>query len=134
MPEGSGRPILADGVSTPGEWDDALGIELRSNAQLFLKRAAGFVFLGVKFDPFSLASVDLCISPEGKAMHQLHAGAPLGERLLASTPGTREQTPFLWGSTTGWYANEIRWDERQLQALTDEGKGRDQALVASVYK
>ena len=47
VPEG--RPILTDGVFSPGEWDDALAIRVRPDLQLLLKKNAGFVFIGLKY-------------------------------------------------------------------------------------
>ncbi len=134
VPEGHGKPILIDGVFSPGEWDDALKVEVRPNIQLFLKKSAGFVFVGVRYAPFTIAVADLFISPDGKSIRHLHVSAQLGERLLNDTPGTDDDPEFVWGDTTGWYANEIRWSERKVQALIKEGKERGQAQEASVYK
>jgi len=134
VPQGNGKPILIDGIFSPGEWDDALKINIRPNIQLLLKKNAGFVFIGVRYSPYTLAVVDLCISPDGKAIRQLHVSAQLGERLLNDTPGPDDDPEFVWGDTTGWYANEIRWNAGKAQALMKEGKSRDEAQEASLYK
>jgi hypothetical protein len=135
VPEGNGKPILVDGVFTPGEWDDALTIDVRPGLQLLVKRAAGFVFIGVRYTPYSLAVVDLFISPDGKAIRQLHASAQLGERLLTgSRPDAEDSAPFIWGETAGWYANEVRWNEGKVQSLVKEGKSQSDAQAAAVYK
>ncbi|MDH4196112.1 MAG: hypothetical protein OEW05_01735 [Candidatus Aminicenantes bacterium] len=134
VPEGNGRPILTDGIFSPGEWDDALKIDVRPTVQLLLKKSAGFVFIGIRYIPYTLAVVDLFISPAGKAIRQLHVSAQLGERLLNDTPGSDDDPEFIWGDTTGWYANEVRWSEKKVQALIKEGKSRDEAQEASVYK
>ena len=42
VPEG--RPILIDGLFSPGEWDDALAVRVRPDLQLLFKRSAGFVY------------------------------------------------------------------------------------------
>jgi len=132
--EGNGKPVLTDGIFSPGEWDDALKIEVRPNVQLYLKQSAGFVFIGVKYTPFPLAVIDLFISPDGKAIRHLHVSAQLGERLLNDTPGVEDDPEFTWGDTTGWYANEIRWNEGKVRALTKEGKSQGDAQVAALYK
>jgi hypothetical protein len=134
VPEGNGKPILTDGIFTPGEWDDALKVPIRPNVELLLKKSAGFVFVGIRYIPFTLSVVDLFISPDGKAIRHLHVSAQLGERLLNDTPGTDDDPEFIWGDTTGWYANEIRWDERNVQAMIKEGKDSGQAQEASLYK
>jgi hypothetical protein len=133
VPEGNGKPILVDGLFSPGEWDDALKIEIRPNLQLLLKKSGGFVFIGFKYTPFTLPVIDLFISPDAKAIRHLHVSAQLGERLLNDTPGADDDPEFDWGDTSGWYANEIRWSERKIQAMMKEGKTRDQGQVASVY-
>jgi hypothetical protein len=134
VPEGNGKPILTDGIFSPGEWDDALKIPVRPNIELLLKKSAGFVFVGIRYIPFSLSVVDLFISPDGKAIRHLHVSAQLGERLLNDTPGADDDPEFVWGDTSGWYANEIRWSERKVQALIKEGKDSGEAQQASLYK
>jgi hypothetical protein len=134
VPEGNGKPILTDGIFSPGEWDDALKVPIRPNVELLLKKSAGFVFVGIRYIPFTLSVVDLFISPDGKAIRHLHVSAQLGERLLNDTPGTDDDPEFVWGDTSGWYANEIRWSERKVQAMIKEGKDSGQAQEASLYK
>jgi len=134
VPDWSGRPILTDGVFSPGEWDDALAVQVQPGLQLLLKESGDFVFLGLKYSPFVLSIVDLFISPDGKSVHHLHVSAQLGERLLNETPGLDDDPEFIWGDTTGWYANEVRWSEKKVQALMKEGKKRDEAQEAAVYR
>ncbi len=133
VPEGNGKPILTDGVFSPGEWDDALKVPIRPNIELLLKRSAGFAFIGIRYMPFTLSVVDLFISPDGKSIRHLHVSAQLGERLLNATPGQDDDPEFVWGDTAGWYANEIRWNERKVQALIKEGKDSGEAQQASLY-
>ena len=134
VPEGNGTPILIDGIFSPGEWDDALKISVRPTIELLLKKSSGYLFLGVRYSPFLLSVVDLFISADGKAVRQLHVSAQLGERLLNDTPGTDDDPEFDWGDTAGWYANEIRWSARKMQALMKEGKGQGEAQQAACYR
>lgn len=134
VPEGNGKPILTDGIFSPGEWDDALKIPIRPNVELLLKKSAGFVFVGIRYIPFTLSVVDLFISPDGKAIRHLHVSAQLGERLLNDTAAPGKEPEFIWGDTTGWYANEIRWNERKVQAMIKAGKDSGQAQEAALYK
>ena len=134
VPEGNGKPILVDGVFTPGEWDDALKLEVRPGIQLLLKKAAGFVFIGLKYTPFSLAVVDLFVSPDGKTIRHLHVSAQLGERLAGTATQSQDGPQFVWGDTTDWYANEIRWNEAKVRSLVAEGKDQGAAQAAAVYR
>ncbi len=134
VPEGN-RPILTDGIFSPGEWDDAMKIQIDPNLQLLLKKSSGFVFIGLKYSPFTLSVVDLFISPDGKAIRQLHVSAQLGERLLGvGAASAGDDPPFIWGDTTDWYANEIRWDAGKAQALTKEGKNAGEAQRAALFR
>jgi hypothetical protein len=134
VPEGNGRPILTDGIFSPGEWDDAMRFQIRSDLQLLLKKNGGFVFLGLKYSPFLLSVVDLFISPDGRTIRQLHVSAQLGERPCGGAGGAGEGPPFIWGDTVDWYANEIRWDAGKVQALMKEGKDAGEAQQAAVYR
>jgi hypothetical protein len=134
VPEGNGRPILTDGLFSPGEWDDALTVQVRPDLQLLLKKTAGFVFLGLKYSPVCLSVVDLYISPDGKTVHHLHVSAQLSERRLAGPGSAAEPPPFVWGATSDWYANELRWDPGKAEALKKEGKNQYQATTAALYR
>jgi hypothetical protein len=138
VPEGDGRPILTDGIFTPGEWDDARTITIARNVRLLLKRDSGFVFLGVRFDKAHASdfhgSVDLFLSSDGRAIRQLHAGAQLGERPLNGAADLEDAPAFEWGDTRDWYANESRWSEPKLAAQMKEGKPRDEAQRAAMYE
>lgn len=138
VPEGNGRPILIDGIFTPGEWDDALAVDLRPDLRLHLKKTAGFVFLGVEYSKTDARafhdSVDVFISPDGTSIRQLHVGAQLGERTLNGTPGLDDDPPFDWGETSDWYGNESRWSERNVDVLMKQGQTRPEAQAQSFFR
>lgn len=134
VPDGNGRPILVDGLFSPGEWDDAMAIQVRPDLQLLLKKTSEYVFLGLKYSPFVDSSVDLFISPDGKAIHQLHVSAQLGEILLTGPGSEAGPSPFVWGATSDWYANEIRWDAKKAEALMKQGTARYEAQGAVLYR
>lgn len=134
VPEGTGRPILIDGIFSPGEWDDAVSIRVRPDIQLLLKKTSEYVFLGVKYSPFVLSVVDLFISPDGKAVTHLHVSAQLGERLLPGSGSAAGPPEFVWGATSDWYANEIRWDAGRAEALQKEGKSPFEAQQAALFR
>ncbi len=132
VPEG--RPILTDGVFSPGEWDDALTIRVRPDLQLLLKKSAGFVLLGLKYSPPCRSIIDLFVSPDGKSITHLHVSAQLGERLLAG-PGAADSPPrFVWGATSDWYANEVRWDAGKVEAHMKQGMDRYTAQEAATFR
>jgi len=138
VPQGNGRPILTDGIFSPGEWEDALEVDVRPGFHLLLKKSAGFIFLGIKYTKLDVYqfhdSVDLFVSPDGKSIHQLHVGAQLGERRLNHTPGLEDDPPFDWGYTADWYANEGRWSKLKTDALVKEGRSPEEAQRRSFYK
>ncbi|MEW6335991.1 MAG: hypothetical protein AB1625_01200 [Acidobacteriota bacterium] len=138
VPEGDGRPILIDGIFTPGEWDDARKVELAPNVELLVKRTTSFVYVGVRFakpDPRDFhGSVDLLLSSDGTSIRQLHAGAQLGERPLNGAAEPDAAPAFVWGDTRDWVANESRWNERKVADLMEKGKDRDAALKQSMYE
>jgi len=66
-------------------------------------------------------------------IHQLHVSAQLGERILSSRPEDKDP-PWTWGRTIGWYANEFRWDEREIQKImASENLTRSQAFPRAAY-
>ncbi len=133
VPEVNGEPVLLDGLFSPGEWENAKKIDLHPNVSLFLKQTNGHVFLGVKITPFQTASVNLFLSPDGKNIHQLHTSAQIGERLVHEDSGRNDNPSFIWGNSSEWYANEIRWDNKKMQALMKQGKDRNEAQELSFF-
>ncbi len=134
VPEGDGRPVLIDGLFSPGEWEDAGKIDIDQAVVLYLKKYRGHVFIGVKITPFRTSVVDLFISPEGKTIHHLHASAQIGERVVNEHSGLWEAPPFIYGYSVDWYANEIRWDNNKVQELTTKGMDGGRAQEMSYFK
>jgi len=134
VPEGNGRPVLLDGLFSPGEWEDAVKIDLRQDVSLYLKKCGGHVFIGVKITPFKTSVVDMFISPDGKSIHHLHASAQIGERLVDENSGPWDNPSFIWGYSADWYANEIRWDNGKMQDLIKNGKSSGEAQEMSYFK
>jgi len=134
LPKGKGEPVLLDGLFSPGEWDDAWQKDLGSGVTLYLKKTGGYVFIGVRYSPFKGSVADLFISPDGRAIHHLHASAQIGERQVQETSGRGENPEFVWGDTSDWYANEIRWNQRLMDQLMKEGRSRYEAQTKSLYR
>jgi len=134
VPEGNGKPVLIDGIFSPGEWEDAEKIDVSQNVSLYLKKYRGHIFVGVKVTPYRTFVVDLFISPDGKSIHHLHASAQISERQVNENSGPWDNPSFIYGFSSDWYANEIRWDNEKMQALMKEGKSRDEAQEMSYFK
>ena len=134
VPQGKGDPVLIDGSFSPGEWDDAWQKDLGSGVRLYLKRTGGHIFIGVRYSPFKGSVADLFISPDGQAIFHLHASAQIGERRIRQGSPDWEQPEFIWGDTSDWYANEIRWNQKRMDQLIKEGHRRDEAQAMSDYR
>ena len=131
VPAGDGIPVMTDGVFLSEEWADAISLPLGETAELFLKEHGGHVFVGVHCGnlekPFS---VNLYLAGPGGNIHQLHGSAQIGERIL--TPG-EEDPAWIWGYSPGWYANEVRWNQLEAQALMEEGNTQSEAVKAALF-
>jgi len=134
LPAGDGRPVLLDGLFSPGEWEDAVKIDIQENVSLHLKQYGGYVFMGIKISPYKTSLVDMFISPDGKTITHLHTSAQIGERLVNEDSEPWDNPPFIWGNSVAWYANEIRWDNEKMQALIKEGKSGNEAQEMSCFK
>ncbi len=134
VPEGNGKPVLLDGLFSPGEWEDAKKLDIHQNVILYLKKYSGHVFIGVKINPYRTSVVDLFISPDGKNIHHLHASAQICERVVDEDSGPWDNPTFVYGYSVDWYANEIRWDNAKMQELMRQGKSRDEAQEMSYFK
>ena len=134
LPEAKGEPVLLDGLFSDGEWNDALQKDLGSGIRLYLKKSGGHVFIGVRFSPFKGSIADLFISPDGRTITHLHASAQVGERRVQETSGEWDNPEFIWGDTSEWQANEIRWNQQRMDQLIKEGQTRDSAQFASMYR
>ena len=134
VPDGNGKPVLLDGLFSPGEWEDAEKIDIHPNVILYLKKYGGHVFIGIKITPYKTSVVDMFISPDGKIIHHLHTSAQIGERIVNEDSGPWDNPSFIWGNSVDWYANEIRWDNGKMQELMKKGKSRNEAQEMSYFK
>jgi hypothetical protein len=134
IPESNGVPVLLDGRFSSGEWEDAKRIDIHESVSLFLKACGGHSFIGVRISPFRTSAVDMFISPGGERIHHLHASAQIGERLVNEASGRWDSPSFSWGATVDWSANEIRWDEKKMQAMIKEGKSEGEAQEMANYQ
>lgn len=119
VPTGNGVPVLTDGVFTPGEWDDALLIDLGETLELRVKEYGGVVFIGLR-GPAGIGPADLFLSVPGGPICQLHRSAQLAE---AKVPPGGELPPLgQFGLSPDWYANEQRWDIEEAERLRKAGR------------
>lgn len=131
VPEGSGTPVITDGLFSPGEWDDALHLPLNAHAELCLKHFRGVVFVGVRgLGRTSLGPSDLFLATPGSPLLQLHVSRQLFESELSPAG---EPLRVRFGLTTGWTANEIRFDEKEEARLMKAGKNPMEVIQGSAY-
>jgi len=131
VPETNGAPVMVDGVFSEGEWDDALMVDVSEAVKLYLKQEKGNVFIGVRCIRLITPVVDLFIQPTGSEIHQLHASAQIGERVLGGS--VEEDPPWVWGHSPDWYANEVRWDRGLEARLVAEGVSEGEAQYRAVF-
>jgi hypothetical protein len=131
VPEGSGVPVITDGLFSPGEWDDAHRLAVTPSVQLYVKQYRGVVFIGVRGEgPAGIGPSGLFLAVPGGPIHELHVSAQLGERVL---PATGEGPPFRFGYTSDWYANEQRRDMQEAERLRKEGKDPISIMIATAF-
>jgi hypothetical protein len=132
IPPGDGKPVMTDGVFHPQEWADAASLALGETVEFFYKEHGDHVFFGAHCGdlgkPFT---VDLYLAGSDGRIHQLHASAQLGERVLVPNA---EDPAWVWGYSPGWYANEVRWDQPKAQSLMDEGQTRTEAQREALFQ
>ncbi len=133
VPSGTGTPVLTDGLFSDGEWDDAARLMVTDSITLFFKQYHGHVFLGVHCPDLIVPVFDLFLDPGTGDVTQLHISAQLGERVLKAASPEAEDPEFVWGRTTDWYANEIRWDAARLGEMVEAGIDRDEAFSDVVF-
>lgn len=130
VPEGNGMPVLIDGVFQEGEWDDALQVQVSDTVVLSFKKFKGHLFIAMQCKGIVVPVANLFFSPDDSTIYQLHVSAQLGERILRPGTADEEDPAYLWGSTEGWYSNEIRWDVRKQQYLIDSAGVDDGEALA----
>lgn len=133
VPTGDGRPVMTDGVFASGEWEDAHRVSIGETVYLHVKEHMGHVFIGVDCGELGKPFVvNLFIGASGGEIHELHASAQIGERVLS--PEGQEDPHWIWGSSPGWYANEVRWNQPMAQSLMEDGVDRDEAQRQALFK
>jgi hypothetical protein len=113
VPRGGSTPVLLDGQLSPGEWDDALAVPMDGSMRLLLKQVEGHVFLAVATGTRVPRPVDVYLQDDAGRIHQLHASAQIGERLLADTLWAVTEPAWRWGNHVDWIANEAKADGTQ---------------------
>ena len=104
-----GSPATIDGVFAPGEWDDALAIEL-PNGRLFLMHAGGYLYLGIHSEKLGLGSI--CVIRDDE-IAILHSSAALGTAAYKKAGDTWRKTgDFIW-TNRATSNNQQALDERQ---------------------
>jgi hypothetical protein len=131
VPEGSGVPVITDGLFSPGEWDDATRVALAATVQLYVKQYRGVVFVGIRGSGAAgIGPSELLLAAPGGPIHKLHVSAQLGEIVL---PATGDAPAYRYGYTSEWYANEQRRDIGAAERLEKEGRNPIEIMTATSY-
>jgi len=129
VPAGNDKPVLIDGHQSEDEWSDAITIDGEDSVKIFLKQYQDSVFLFVASPFRRMPYTDMYLSFSGGTLMHLHASAQLGERTLYDASWTDADSPFRWGFTDSWYANEMRFDRALAVKLVTENPQRDRTLM-----
>ncbi|MCP4705970.1 MAG: hypothetical protein GY865_15335 [candidate division Zixibacteria bacterium] len=117
VPTGDGRPVMTDGIFQLGEWDDASKLIINDSTSILFKQFQGHLYLALDSRELLSPTIDLFLCTDSLNILQLHVSAQLGERNLLVAPEISEDTIWVWGQTTKWYANEFRWIYRLSDSL-----------------
>jgi hypothetical protein len=131
VPRGDGAPVITDGIFTPGEWDDALRIEVNDGVTLYLKEHRGVVFVGVRgHQANGIGPSELSLAGSDGIIRRLHVSAALTEAIV---PPDGPVPSLRLGFTSDWYANEQRRDEALMARMKQEGKDPLSIMQATNY-
>jgi len=131
VPRGDGAPVVTDGIFTPGEWDDALRVVVNEGVTLYVKEHRGVVFVGVRGQQANgIGPSDLSLAGSDGVIRKLHRSFALAEVVV---PPDGPEPKLRLGSTSDWYANELRRDEAEFARLQKEGKDPLSIMQASTY-
>jgi hypothetical protein len=116
-----GYPATIDGVLSPGEWDEALVINL-ANGDLLLMHAGGYLYLGIRSDRLGLGSI--CVNWHDE-ISILHSSAALGTATYVQSGSTwRKIRDFSW-------TNRSTSNSRQALAERQEHLERENWLASN---
>jgi hypothetical protein len=134
VPEGIGQPVMTDGIFQLGEWDDAATMVVNDSVSFFFKKYRGHMYFALDSRKLLSPSMDLFLCSDSLHILQLHVSAQLGERNLLVGPEDPEDTLWVWGRTSGWYANEFRWIYRLQDSLINiEGLTWEDAIQLTSF-
>ncbi len=127
-------PILVDGLFSPGEWDDAIAFETGPHSKMLFKQDAVYFYIGVDSRDLIAPATNLFLAAEATDILQFHISAQVGERRVTRESTRSENPAWKWGYSDNWMANEVRWDDRELQRLTKEaGEWRADLFARVAY-
>jgi len=134
VPEGVGQPVMTDGIFQPGEWDDAATLAVNDSVSFLFKEYRGHLYFALDSRKLLSPSLDLFLCSDSLHILHLHVSAQLGERNLLVGPENPEDTVWVWGRTSGWYANEFRWIYRLQDSLINvQGMTWEEAILQSGF-
>lgn len=131
VPEGSGAPVITDGLFSPGEWEAAQRIPVGNSVGLYFQQWRDVVYIGIRGESGGgIGPSEVGLAVPGGPILKLHVSSQLAEATLS--PGG-EFSPMRMGFSSGWYANEQRRDEALIARLQKEGRPPGEVMQAASY-
>lgn len=131
VPEGSGAPVITDGLFSPGEWEAAQRIPVGNSVGLYLQQWRDVVYIGIRGESGGgIGPSEVGLAVPGGPILKLHVSSQLAEATLSPAG---EFSPMRMGFSSGWYANEQRRDEALIARLQKEGRPPGEVMQAASY-
>ena len=122
VPEVKGRQVVADGIFSIGEWDDALSYSIADNYDIYLKADSEILYVGLKSaEPIGECISEIRITSDEKEVFLLHISGCLGEG-ISGFPAT---TKFDLNNNQYWEANFLSADSLKRAAWFAAGRPVD---------
>lgn len=120
VPEGNRGQVKTDGIFSKGEWDDAVNYNIPGNCKIFMKKADGNLYIGLKSEkPFVC---DLWITFSGNPIYQLHVSGALAQAVINSFPFNENDSKLLVLGDKNWAANYLTENKAKEAAWIGAGK------------
>ena len=118
VPFGMIKQVIADGMFTNGEWEDALNYSIAENYEIYFKADTEILCIGLKSVlPIGECVCEIRITSDEKEVFLLHVSGELGEG-VSGFPAT---TSFSVNKTKYWEANFSKSDTLKTKAWFDAG-------------
>jgi len=112
----SNNVVMTNGFFGPGEWADALQIELGAGAALYAKQDAANIFLGINTGEKAHTGLDLYLAAREELQTLLHVSSALGE----ASYNDGIWSDWQWEQNYRWVSNKIgQWYDGEGERSTE---------------